>query len=244
MHHHLILVYLLSSFTIKGTHSFHSPSHRLKEQLAANTKKCCPPLSMSGEASYSCPNETTKTIYSIQGSGWGSPQWNWGYAQGTGHDCAAICRRKWGGNAADNGKSDRRQLVQSLLDPVTFKGSHQSESEVPFEEIKLILGLAWQNGRWDGSDGGPNGYSHVLQIMANAHRYEQSDEVISALNFIEDVSARFDTIHRNAEELKRMKAIANDVRGGHAGRVEEVFMARRTVAGLVLDAMNFVENGL
>jgi len=69
--------------------------------------------------------------------------------------------------------------------------------------------------------------------------------VISALNFIKDVSSRYDTISRNAEELTRMKAIANGLRGRHAHtEKEEVFMARRTCAGLVLDAMGFVENGL
>merc|ERR1719282_1135055 len=110
---------------------------------------------------YTCPNETTKTIYGIEGSGWKSPDWNWGSARGTGHDCAAICRRRWSDPA------DRRKLVDSLLDPVEFKAS-RPESEVPFEEIKLILGLAWQRGRWDGSDGGPGGYGTVLEIMAEA----------------------------------------------------------------------------
>ena len=32
----------------------------------------------------------------------------------------------------------------------------------PFEEVKLVLGLAWQNGRWDGSDGGRGGYGDIL----------------------------------------------------------------------------------
>lgn len=123
-----------------------------------------------------------------------------------------------------------------------FKASYP-DSEVPFEEIKLILGLAWQRGRWDGSDGGPGGYGEVLSIMADARRYEDEDEVISALNFIEDVGKRFGTISRNAEELKKMKSIANDVRGKHAEK-EEVFMDRREVAGLVLDAMGFVQTGL
>lgn len=180
---------------------------------------------------YPSPTETEKEIYNIPNSGWKSKQWNWGYAQGT-----AICRRRW------DSRQDREKLVQSLLDPVEFKASYP-DSEVPFEEIKLILGLAWQRGRWDGSDGGPGGYGEVLSIMADARRYEDDDEVISALNFIEDVGKRFGTISRNAEELKKMKSIANDVRGKHAEK-EEVFMDRREVAGLVLDAMGFVQTGL
>ncbi|KAL7541768.1 hypothetical protein ACHAXR_012156 [Thalassiosira sp. AJA248-18] len=193
-------------------------------------------------ASYICPNETTKQLYNIAGSGWSSPHWNWGSAQGTGHDCAMICRKRW------ESKSDRRTLVKSLLNPVEYKASLpenlDNHGEVSFEEIKLILGLAWQRGRWDGSDGGPRGYSEVLNIMANAKRYEDEDEVISALNFIDDVSRRFETISRNAEELGRMKELMYDVRGKHHAGKEEVFMDRRTCAGLVLDAMGFVDNGL
>ena len=185
---------------------------------------------------YPSPTETNKEVYNIPNSGWKSKQWNWGYAQGTGHDCAAICRRRW-----DN-RNERQKLVQSLLDPVEFKSTYP-DSEVPFEEIKLILALAWQRGRWDGSDGGPGGYGEVLSLMAEARRYEDEDEVISALNFIEDISKRFETISRNAQELKRMKSIANDVRGKHAEK-EEVFMDRREVAGMVLDAIDFVEKGL
>mmetsp|Transcript_4213 Transcript_4213/g.7484 ORF Transcript_4213/g.7484 Transcript_4213/m.7484 type:complete len:233 (-) Transcript_4213:166-864(-) len=225
---HLLIVVLLLSLT-KCTHGFHSLTSRTTR--TSNTSNSN--LSMT---TYSSPNETTKQIYSINDSGWKSPKWNWGSAQGTGHDCAAICRRRW------DDRSDRHEMVQSLLTPAEFKAT-RPESEVPFEEIKLILGLAWQRGRWDGSDGGPDGYSAVLSTLADARRYESEDEVISALNFIEDVSARFNTISRNAEELKRMKAIANDVRGKHAGK-EEIFMARRTCAGMVLDATNFADNGL
>eukprot|EP00584_Thalassiosira_punctigera_P006334 CAMPEP_0172529380 /NCGR_PEP_ID=MMETSP1067-20121228/3477_1 /TAXON_ID=265564 ORGANISM="Thalassiosira punctigera, Strain Tpunct2005C2" /NCGR_SAMPLE_ID=MMETSP1067 /ASSEMBLY_ACC=CAM_ASM_000444 /LENGTH=227 /DNA_ID=CAMNT_0013313421 /DNA_START=39 /DNA_END=722 /DNA_ORIENTATION=- len=227
MHFVLLLLILLLSVATKDACGFNFPTSR-KASISSNCH-----LFM---ATYSSPNETTKQIYSIHGSGWKSSTWNWGYAQGTGHDCAAICRRRW------DDRDERRKLVQSLLSPVEFKASHP-ESEVPFEEVKLILGLAWQQGRWDGSDGGPGGYGAVLSTMADARRYEKEDEVISALNFIEDISAQFETISRNAGESKRMKAVANDVRGKHAGK-EEIFMARRTCAGMVLDAMNFVDNGL
>jgi hypothetical protein len=188
------------------------------------------------EISHTCPNETSKQIYNIPDSGWQSKKWNWGSAHGTGHDCAAICRRRW------DEKSDRRELVQSLLSPVEYKATHP-HGEISFEEVKLILGLVWQRGRWDGTDGGPvEGYGAVLEAMAGARRYENEDEVISALMFIEDVSGRFASICRDAERLKRMKAIANDVKGKHAEK-EDIFKARRICAGMVLDAMNFVEGG-
>lgn len=182
-------------------------------------------------------------LYNIPHSGWKSPQWNWGSARGTGHDCAAICRSRW------SNKEDRRKLVHSLLSPEKYHAKlHPSSSigEVSFEEIKLILGLAWQRGRWDGTDGGPQGYRSVLQTMADARRYENENEILSALHFIEDVSAKYQSISRNAEELHKMKEIAFSVLHGkktHASK-EEIFMARRMCAGMVLDAMHFVENGL
>lgn len=178
------------------------------------------------------PSETAKQLYGVQGSGWASPEWNWGYAQGTGHDCAAICRERWSDRAS------RRDLVRSLLSPAESR----PEGEVPFAEVTLVLGLAWQNGRWDGSDGGAGGYPFVLRTMAEARRYEDDDEVVSALRFIEDVSARFNTISRDAEELSRMRTIASGIKGTEVA-VKDVFLARRTCAGMVLDAMGFVENG-
>lgn len=211
-------ILLIISLAVRGTAGFHPPQR----------------MSMT---SHTLPNETTKQLYNVKGSGWSSPNWNWGSAAGTGHDCAAICRRRWGD------QSDRRKLVESLLHPAEFKAS-RPESEVPFEEVKLVLGLAWQRGRWDGSDGGPGGYAEVLNKMASAHRYENDDEVISALNFIEDVSAKFQTIGRG-ENLARMKGIAAEIKGRdrHQSK-EEIFMERRMCAGMILDAMNFVENGL
>lgn len=226
-----IIKLLLSFWTLGNTSAFQ------RQQLAnVNISHHRQKIRINMTSYYPSPTETEKEIYNIPNSGWKSKQWNWGYAQGTGHDCAAICRRRW------DSRQDREKLVQSLLDPVEFKASYP-DSEVPFEEIKLILGLAWQRGRWDGSDGGPGGYGEVLSIMVDARRYEDDDEVISALNFIEDVGKRFGTISRNAEELKRMKSIANDVRGKHAEK-EEVFMDRREVAGMVLDAMGFIQTGL
>ena len=199
------------------------------------------PMAASGVTALAMNNrstsEITKQIYNIPNSGWASPSWNWGYASGTGHDCAAICRKLYAS------RDERERLVSSLLEPVEFKSLHQ---EVSFEEVKLVLGLAWQNGRWDGSDGGPNGYGEVLQTMAMAIRYENEDDVISAINFIQDVSDKFSTISKSEGKLNRMKDMANACKGGHSSIInpDEVFKNRRICAGLVLDAMGFVENGL
>ena len=218
----LVLFVVLFSALANSTHGFQFPTAR---RATSGAPKSIVRMAAS-------QTETTKQIYGVRGSGWRSQQWNWGYAQGTGHDCAAICRERWSARDA------RRDLVQSLLSPATSRGS-----EVPFAEVTLVLGLAWQNGRWDGSDGGPEGYPAVLRTLVEARRYEEDDEVLSARHFIEDVNARFETISRDAEELARMRAIASDVLGKDAS-TEEVFSARRSVAGMVLDAMGFVEKGL
>ena len=222
----LFTIVILSFITIKETQSFHSPVCRVST-INRHTA-----LSMT---SYEV-SETRKTIYNIPNSGWSSPQWNWGSAIGTGHDCAMICRKLY------NTKAEREKLVDSLLNPIEYKSTHP-EFEISFAEVTLILGLAWQNGRWDGSDGGPEGYGHVLSTMAAAKRYEEDDEVLSALNFIDDVSKRFSTISQNSDELNKMKSIAIDIREKHDATKEEVFMTRRICAGMVLDNMGWVENG-
>lgn len=261
------IVLLLSANIIEGGHAFHFLSSSSTVRSSSGGGGGIDFASIWGRRShshhrhYGAPitfsspsilmmtvDETTSTaekgiLYNIRNSGWKSPQWNWGSARGTGHDCAAICRSRW------SNKDDRRKLVHSLLAPVEYHALlHPSSSygEVSFEEIKLILALAWQRGRWDGTDGGPTGYRSVLQTMADARRYENENEILSALHFIEDVSAKFHSISRNAEELHKMKDIATSVVHGkkkHASK-EEIFMARRMCAGMVLDAMHFVDNGL
>lgn len=161
-----------------------------------------------------------KEIYGIRGSGWTSPQWNWGYAQGTGHDCAAICRELYHTQEA------RATLVDNLL-------AANNEPENP-EEIKLILALEWQRGRWDGSDGGKGGYGDVLATMAAAKRYEDEREGLQRL--VEDMAhpPRFSLLGASSEEVEEMKACAT------AASPEKGF---RKCSGMVLRAMGFVERG-
>eukprot|EP00977_Amphora_coffeiformis_P000698 scaffold149_cov179-Amphora_coffeaeformis.AAC.21 len=164
---------------------------------------------------------TNKEIYGIKGSGWTSPQWNWGYAQGTGHDCAAICREVYLTREA------RAKLVNNLL------AANLDEPD-NIEEIKLILALEWQRGRWDGSDGGKGGYGEVLAAMAAAKRYED-DEGVQRL--VEDMSdpKRFSRLGTSEEEVERMKACTTE------NSPEESF---RKCSGMVLQAMGFMERGL
>jgi hypothetical protein len=163
----------------------------------------------------------SKTIYGIPNSGWASPAWNWGYAAGTGHDCASICRQNY------STKQSRETLVQNLI-------SAEPEPQI-FEEVKLVLGLAFQSGRWDGSDGGRGGYGDVLSLMAAAERYELGSEEQCASNFIQDLEARFHLLKPAEDDQSLMDQLLDD---------PNVDAARRRCSGLVLKAMGFIENGL
>lgn len=160
------------------------------------------------------------TIYGVPNSGWKSPQWNWGSASGTGHDCAAICRRTYATREA------RQELVSSLL---------SGQIIVDFEEVKLTMALAWQNGRWDGSDGGPGGYGDVLTAMAQAKRYEDGTEEDCARNLVQDMRARFALLKPSEEQAIAMDSLNSDE--------NDVIKARNVCCGLVLEAMGFVQNG-
>ena len=165
-------------------------------------------------------SSTDKKIYGVPNSGWKSPEWNWGSASGTGHDCAAICRRTYGTAEA------RQELVSSLL---------SGEVAVDFEEVKLTMALAWQNGRWDGSDGGPGGYGDVLKTMAQARRYEEGSEEECARNLAQDMQTRFSLLNPSKDQKAAMDRIATDSK--------DALVARNRCSGLVLQAMGFVEKG-
>lgn len=181
-----------------------------------------------------------KEIYGIHGSGWASPDWNWGYASGTGHDCAMICRNKWGT------RQSRISLVENLLNPksvIDHKNIWESDSQrdPEFEEVKLILALAWQRGRWDGSDGGRNGYSKILSLMAKAYKYEPQGEGYEfeeacSRALVTDMKDAFHTIAQSKDEATKMTSIDIDS--------DDVDASRRKCAGLVLQNMGFIDKGL
>ena len=174
----------------------------------------------SSSSLLSMSSATDKKIYGVPKSGWKSPEWNWGSASGTGHDCAAICRRTYGTREA------RQELVSSLL---------SGDIAVDFEEVKLTMALAWQNGRWDGSDGGPGGYGDVLQTMAQAKRYEEGSVEECARNLAQDMQARFALLKPTREQTAAMERLNEDL--------QDPVAARNRCSGLVLQAMGFVENG-
>lgn len=171
---------------------------------------------------------SSKEIYKIPNSGWQQKaSWNWGSASGTGHDCAAICRRTY------TTRKVRSELVKNLLEPVDEPKSRVPEN---FEEVKLVLALAWQNGRWDGSDGGPGGYGDVLAAMADAERYEVGSFEECSRRLVKDMQDRFALLEPSDDEMKGMTSLWDDTE-------PDVDKAQRRCCGLVLQAMGFVENG-
>jgi hypothetical protein len=171
---------------------------------------------------------STKTIYDIPSSGWTSPEWNWGYASGSGHNCATICRQKY------TTRNERSKLVEKLVDAPNLQRNKRDPQN--FEEIKLILALAWQRGQWDGTDGGRGGYGEVLANMVDAQRYEVGDEEQCSRFLVQDMQDRFQLLNPQTEDLVIMQNIFN--------LEPDVDAARRQSSGLVLKAMKFVENGL
>eukprot|EP00591_Stephanopyxis_turris_P009322 CAMPEP_0195515402 /NCGR_PEP_ID=MMETSP0794_2-20130614/6477_1 /TAXON_ID=515487 /ORGANISM="Stephanopyxis turris, Strain CCMP 815" /LENGTH=184 /DNA_ID=CAMNT_0040643809 /DNA_START=242 /DNA_END=796 /DNA_ORIENTATION=+ len=183
--------------------------------------------------SMSSSSNNNGEIYGIPNSGWKSPSWNWGSAVGTGHDCALICRTKY--QTSDS----RVDLLERLLnvDDTT------DTARIPLEEIKLILGLAWQKGRWDKSDGGPGGYGDVLSLMAAADRYES--DVAGRAAFVEDMAERFHLIADSEEDVDGIMDLYVDAKMCAISK-DEMGLDRIVgrCAGLVLKAMGFVDSGL
>jgi len=220
-------------------------------------------------ASKSSPPSSSRSgsgeIYGVPGSGWTSPEWNWGYGSGTGHDCAAICRRRYAALEA------RKNLVDELLRPNNAAAdNNNARDRIDFEEVKLVLALAWQRGRWDESDGGPDGgYGDVLSYMAGAERYEAATAAVGddpaeaerecSERLVEDMRARYHLLDPTPEQASAISSLWDDCRraavddvgrgvGSESASPSHQFavtdLARRRCSGLVLDAMGFVPNGL
>jgi hypothetical protein len=128
-------------------------------------------------------------------------------------------------------RKSREELIANLLEPAELRLPEN------FEEVKLILALAWQRGRWDGSDGGRGGYGDVLQTMADAKRYEEGTEDECSLRLVQDMQIRFHLLKPQPDEDKAMQNLLDEC--GF-----DIDFARRRCSGLVLQAMGFVKNGI
>jgi hypothetical protein len=126
-----------------------------------------------------------QSLYGIPNSSWASSEWNWGYASGTAHDCAKICRRKY------SSVQSRQQLLNSLM---------ERSCPCTYEEIKLILALQCQRQRQLGD---------VIQNMVQATRYESNDDdVRGSQQLALDLQERFSKLQPNSEDMQQMIALS------------------------------------
>jgi len=170
-------------------------------------------------AAFSQPS-LPKTIYGIPNSGWASPKWNWGSAFGTGHDCAMICRNQY------NTPAKREKLVDTLI-----KADPKDSESLDFEEVKLVLALAWQKARRYGLES----YGQILDEMAKAERYEIGDEEECSRLFVQDMQKRFMWLNAEVDDKIAMSTLWYETSDYDVGR--------RRCSGLVLKAMGFIEDG-
>jgi hypothetical protein len=126
------------------------------------------------------------------------------------------------------------ELVKDLYEAPNVTPTDRKPNN--FEEVKLVLALAWQRGRWDGSDGGRGGYGDVLATMASASRYEDGSEDDCSRHLIEDMQQRFQLLG-SSKDLAVMQGLSH----AHG---DDLDAARRECSALVLDTMGFVDNGL
>eukprot|EP00238_Polyblepharides_amylifera_P015752 CAMPEP_0196579862 /NCGR_PEP_ID=MMETSP1081-20130531/25296_1 /TAXON_ID=36882 /ORGANISM="Pyramimonas amylifera, Strain CCMP720" /LENGTH=139 /DNA_ID=CAMNT_0041899567 /DNA_START=275 /DNA_END=694 /DNA_ORIENTATION=+ len=101
-------------------------------------------------------------------TGWGSPTWRWGYASGDAHDAAFQIRNSLSSPQA------RREWIASLED---------SNSDVPWFEIKLVLALKWQKAIREGRC--CDGWVETMERLRLAE-YEDGENGIS--KFVVDLA--------------------------------------------------------
>jgi hypothetical protein len=135
-----------------------------------------------------------------------------------------ICRKKY------STQQQRFDLVSNLI-------KMDLSDPANFEEVKLVLGLAFQNGRWDGSDGGRGGYGDVLLHLAEAIRYEDGSNSDCATTLVRDMTERFVLLKPTKEQINTMQSVWVDCNN-------DPNLAQRRCSGLVLQALGFVEKGL
>ena len=167
-------------------------------------------------------------LYGITDSKWSSPKWNWGYASGSGHDCALICRRKF------STQESRRELIEGLI---SSSIPECLEEDNLMDELKLILGLTWQRGRRDGTDGGVGGYSEVLFNLADCQYetfFECDDGIACQRNFLNDMKARYHLISEN--QIEKVQNLSDEF--------EDLDKSIRVCAGMILNSMDFIRLGM
>ena len=106
--------------------------------------------------------------------------------------------------------------------------------------------MAWQRGRWDGSDEGTGGYGEVLENLVMADRYENGTELQWSKLWVSDLASRFHLLQPSAEHASTMESLLQEssmCTVDEHGDNSVVYRARRRCSGLVLLEMGFINNG-
>ncbi len=90
---------------------------------------------------------------------WTSPNWNWGSARGDAHDAARVVR-----GVLNESPSRRRDWITAMVQ------STPSDDAVPWEEVKLVMALAFQLSGHRRAEGCRSGNGTWLEVMAMMQR--------------------------------------------------------------------------
>ena len=163
-----------------------------------------------------------------------SPKWNWGYASGTGHDCAKICRQKF------YSKASRQKLIHHLIhyshiiDDVSSTSILDEGDDECLDELKLILGLTIQRAQWTGAAGT---YLEVLSNLADC-QYETffacDDGIASQRLLLQDMKGRYTSI--SSDNSLIIHNLSEEV--------EDLQVSLRQCFGYVLEGMGFIADGM
>ena len=90
---------------------------------------------------------------------WTSPNWNWGSARGDAHDAARVVR-----GVLNESPSRRRDWITAMVQ------STPSDDAVPWEEVKLVMALAFQLSGHRRAEVCRSGNGTWLEVMAMMQR--------------------------------------------------------------------------
>lgn len=185
-------------------------------------------------------NKKKSDLYGIKNSSWKSKEWNWGYGDGTGHECARICRHNY----------HTKQSRQALIDNMELL-SVTDVIEIDWEEIKLIVGLMIQNlRRYESDRTVVDAFNEILNYLADAKRYESDgydddDDNVPLSLFVNDMKERYQLLKPSHDEVIQMNEIQwKAVDGTTDHQIPTNQRYQQNVVGLVLQQMKFVERGV
>jgi len=255
LHHFSSLtVYLTCVVSVEGFSTTRSLLPRIRTVKTSILSSSSP---ADEEAYVICDN---KEIFGVKGSDWSSPDWKWGSAMGTAHECASVCRALYSTEESrakliDDLILDEDEIMMSSTDPERRREQQQQRVPINFEEVKFILALVFQKARKK-CYGGLESYGEVLDEIVKAKRYEprlpedEDDDVTDDAAFyneefgpylptmllVQDIQKRYFWLQPEVQDKIQMNMLLYDSESDYD-------WVRRKCAGLTLKAIEFEEMG-